>query len=906
MSYDIKLIDEFRIESNNEHIEIPYKKLSLIIAYLIVEGKSNRDYLSELFWESHDNKTAKKNLRNAVYNIKKILGSEFIICHGRTFIEVNRSLINSVDYEKIIQLECSEYIDHFGIFLKGYLTNDSFNLEKWISKVNDDLQKKYFYNADIVIKEYLENREFDNALYVISKVLKYKLYDEELHRLAMRIYQDQKKYTEAINLYQNLLVRLDVDFGIKPEKRTRVLFEEISMKRANEENSKVNIYSFVNNDEVNRIITDSIKESEIFGKSRAIYLYGEAGVGKNNLIDYSLSKNIRNEYKIFQIKCNIDESDFYYNSVYYLLKKLDDVNINETLTNLFDKSINSATKESFNFNAPVYSIISDLLVDYFNNNKSIIIVNDLCNMDTKSKQIFNEVYEKTNVVVIITSRKEFCSSSNLVPCNDLCKISEKIHVKPWNREQVKLFLIENNAESSDEEIDHIFAISQGNRLFIEGIVNNNLKVVSSHSQIIEKGILNINNKSRTLLDLISVYHHSVSFEELLSIYSDSELDLVELLEYLIEINLLSVEETVAGNRYNFKHTILKEYIYSKIDNMKRAQYHYIIAKNIEKKIGESSNLQKISTMSYHFNKSNNKVESIKYSLYYLLLICSASLEIFTTSEDEISSTKEIEIELLNIKNRMKEVIVSDSQDYNIIYEYLYTIELYIKVSSFKTRNVVELINKLKNINNKTRNTNSLENIYLLQLFYAQNISDAKLFREALDNIKSFSIYNSLSIRMEAYYLYLTDDSALAINNLEKYLSNLNEKDYYAKSNFSVLIYLANFLIATDNYKRALSKLNDAIKIDKKYSVNNNGMAILYSYLTICYYELNNNSKLGEIANKTANLLTISNVAWKKALIYSYLYLIFKNDEKYYKLTKKYLRKSIPTAELARISKNLEL
>lgn len=903
MKYDIKLLDEFVVEHDGKGVNASYKKLSLIIAYLLVEGKTDREHLSELFWENYDNKTAKKNLRNAVYNIKKIFGDDFIICHGRSTLEINLDMVNSVDYFNLLKCEGSEFVNSYAVFLKGINLSVSVNIEKWADNINDNLLSKYLEYSGLMINNYIDNKDFNSALEIIRKVLVYNQYNENLYRLAMKIYRSQERYTEAIELYERLSHLLEKEFAIRPEKNTRVLYEEISLIRNSANIVEVdNDYTY--DEKIIEKIKDIINENLVFNSSRVAFLHGEAGVGKKEIIDKVINSDIKEKYSIYNIKCSPKEKDFSYNVIYYLVDKINDENLNRILKKLFMFSVETVNEDTLTIGAPIIGIIIEELVEYFNNHRSIIVVSDFCNMDRESMKIFNEIYEKSNVVLLLTSRKDSCLQNSNGTCNLICKSTKPIEVKAWDLNQVKKYVQSKHIKISDSEIEKIYNVSRGNRLLIDTAINSKLNVVS-FSQVIDEGILNIDNRARKLLDLISIYNYSVNFEDLLAIYPSSELELVDLLEYLLSVNILDVENNTNGNFYFFRHNLLKEYVYTKIESVKKAQYHYIIASNYEKNKRGDISIQSAAIISYHYNHSNNKFKAIEYSLLYLLLTSSSSLEVFPNITSSVISKKSISDQLKTLEIKIESLVNLNEFEYDYLQLLICLIKLYLKISSCRVTSVEKLLNRAKELCVSSNHEYYLSTVYLLQLFYAQNTNNVEIFRTSLDELKSYKMYSRIEQRMEAYYEFLRGDVDLAICKLEDYLfMKSNEKQKYI--DFASYIYLAGFFVSTQNYKRALVNLENAEKEMKHKHINESSKVLLYGYKLICYYHMNDLYNARMLIDVTSNALENSNTVWKKSYIYSYLYIVdSKKNEKFYQKAKYYYRSCLLENELNIINRNLK-
>ncbi len=903
MKYQVYVLNGFKILKDGNVVDIPYKKLSLIITYLAIEGESSRDYLSELFWESYDNQNAKKNLRNAVYNIKKILGDDFLICNGRTSIKINEEIIDYIDYQELIDSTKQTYIDNFNPLLKGIGLSNLFSLEKWYTKINDQLLDLYIEYSNQILADYMSNDEFDKALKIALSILEYNTYDEYIYRLVMKIYRMQGRYTEAINLYQNLVKILENDFSINPESNTKLLFEEISMLRASEHQSMPNneLDTFKN---LTSAITEVINENKLLKLASALFLYGEAGVGKNESLDYILKHNF--DFNVLKIKCSVKEQKFAFSSVYQLLKTINDEYLLEEFSQFFKSNFETISSDAYYYGASLQDLLVSKLSAYFSANHSVIIINEFCHMDNESKSILNTLYEKSDLLFILVSRKHYCElQKGTISCNNICVKARKMQISPWNEEQLQSYLTTNDISLQDDEIANIYKISGGNKLLVDCIIKGNLEPLKFSAQVIEESILNIDSSARKLLNLISVFSSSVNFSDLQSIYADSDLKLIEQLEYLVTLNLLEVESTTLGNSYAFKHNILKEYVYSKINKIKLEQYHYVIASYYDNKYGSSKNIQYISIIAYHYDNSSSEIRAIYFNLLYLSLISAASLKLFPNINTEVSTRNEIIANLKKLEKRVDDYPEFDNKNYNKIYKLLYFIKLHIKVSSFHTRGVEELIEKLKAICTLDNDFESINNIYLWQLFYAENINDQKLFRSSLDYLSETKIYPHIKYRMEAYYYYISGEVNKAIEVLENYLINYKQHGLGNLQLFATRIYLASFFIASKNYKRALIHLDYAEKIAETIVINNHCIALLNGYKMICYYNLKNFVKAQKLVDITANALENSNMSWKKSLLYSYIYVLSNDDnETYYNLTKKYFRKTITDDEQAQINKNL--
>ena len=74
---------------DGEQVILPYKKAEALLFYMAIEKKATRDQIAALLWDSCDEATAKKNLRHALYTIRKIFHTDLVSSPTRQTLELN-------------------------------------------------------------------------------------------------------------------------------------------------------------------------------------------------------------------------------------------------------------------------------------------------------------------------------------------------------------------------------------------------------------------------------------------------------------------------------------------------------------------------------------------------------------------------------------------------------------------------------------------------------------------------------------------------------------------------------------------------------------------------------------------------------------------------------------------------
>lgn len=77
------------VQVDDRNVTIPYRRAEALLYYLVLEKRASRQELAALLWEDAEPEIALKNLRHAVYTIRRTLGGNFFREGSRTVLELN-------------------------------------------------------------------------------------------------------------------------------------------------------------------------------------------------------------------------------------------------------------------------------------------------------------------------------------------------------------------------------------------------------------------------------------------------------------------------------------------------------------------------------------------------------------------------------------------------------------------------------------------------------------------------------------------------------------------------------------------------------------------------------------------------------------------------------------------------
>ena len=131
------------IQKDGKEIFFPYNKVNALVYYLLVKGTVMRDELSGVLWADKPDAIARKNLRNAIYETKKILGPDVFISPRKAIIKVNPEIRVQVDVKEF-EVDPGRNLELYqGAFLQGFFIKDAAEYENWYLTERDRLEGLY-------------------------------------------------------------------------------------------------------------------------------------------------------------------------------------------------------------------------------------------------------------------------------------------------------------------------------------------------------------------------------------------------------------------------------------------------------------------------------------------------------------------------------------------------------------------------------------------------------------------------------------------------------------------------------------------------------------------------------------------------------------------------------------------
>jgi DNA-binding SARP family transcriptional activator/predicted ATPase len=665
-SIDIKLLGIPAVHVDNRKISFPFKKVEGLFYYLVVNKKASRDELVNLLWGDVEEEISKKNLRNAIYRIRKTFDMEILYSPNRSVISLNPDINVKSDVEFFINDREKWNEKYSEEFLKGFSVKDSQNFEDWMISKREEYRSLYISGLYNKIKEDLEKGDYESGETMAKRLISVDEFDERAYRILMKLYIKKGNLNRAIDTFNKLSEKLKLDMGISPDMKTIELYKRIiNMKSSIQTGTKALHEEFFYGRQSEM---DILKENCInfinVKKFKSVIILGEAGIGKTKLKD-RLIKDISNEdIYVFETSCFQAEKEYIlkpWNTIFSKLAEVikeGEIEIPAVSGSIVSYLFPSLYKEDLwlNLNAKenLESIryqaseeaVTNIIKIVSRRTKIIFVIEDLQWIDSMSLSMLNNLIlhgNDNNILFIMTCRDGYDRGvdrfiTTLVKYDKV----EKINLRRFSNDEVRDFA--NRAlpehEISSEISRRIYEETEGNTFFILEYLNSikenrDINIMSSKTQdILKSRFLDITTDARKLLDIVSLFFDAAPLEVLRELSGKDELDIIDLLEELESRAIIEETDKDEGGSFRFTHQKLRDYIYSQQSKARKRLLHNRIGQILEKKLkNNKSDTGLFSNLIYHFERGVDKLSALKYSVRNLSFYLDLSHELFPVVYD---------------------------------------------------------------------------------------------------------------------------------------------------------------------------------------------------------------------------------------------------------------------------------
>lgn len=233
----LTFLGTFQVVLDGEPIHLRSNNVQGLLAYLALQPQRTipRETIATLFWPDSPESSAKKNLRQLIYQLRQLLqddeGQSPFLLVTRQSVQFNPDSDFTVDVLHLGQALAAGVLEtavslYQGELLGGF-TCDSLEFEAWLRQEREHLHRLALTAMSDLTERQLSNGAYTDAQATAQKQLQFEPWRETAHQQLMRAYAFAGERSAAIAQYQQCVQHLDEELGVLPVPETEDLLAQI-------------------------------------------------------------------------------------------------------------------------------------------------------------------------------------------------------------------------------------------------------------------------------------------------------------------------------------------------------------------------------------------------------------------------------------------------------------------------------------------------------------------------------------------------------------------------------------------------------------------------------------------------------------------------------------------------------
>lgn len=832
----VQLFNTPTVYQGNTKILFPFRKAEALFFYLLVNRQASRDELVNLLWGELEEETAKKNLRNAIYKVKKVFSQEVLLSPKKSVVILNSEIKIETDLDIFNRKGNDAIAVYTGPFLKGLLVKDGAGFEEWMLLQRNQYQERYIK----ILYEEIEKRS-DQHLPVDELALRLvetDEFDERAYRILMKSYAGTGHYSKAVELYERLCETLQHELGVQPEGITTALYTRIINDRKaafQSENAERKAFFFGRTEEMIRL-NDAFDTYQETGKTMAVMILGEAGIGKTRLKDFFL-QSLDSCFCILEANCYQAEEEYLLKPWHPIFSQLSEL-INakgivlpdiwvKSVTSLFPafaiinssgQSISEEQQGTVNYQSAVDAVLG-ILAAVCRKMKLVLVFEDLQWMDSMSMQLLKSILLAgggVNVFFTGTYRTGYEAKFDgwLTPLVKEDRL-EKVHLPRFSMEEARDFarVYLPDLQLRKQQFREIYHDTEGNTFFLVEYLNNIRandqydKMSSKMLDILKSRFLDVSEEAMKLLNLMSLFFHRVPVDILTDLTGKEAMEILDLLSELEMKGI--IREIIEPDKASveFTHQKLREFIAAQQSGLKKRLLHAKIAEVMERKLKHDyRDMLQYSKLIHHFTEAGNSGAALTYHLKNLNIYLDHCHELFP--------------EIISAPNKNKRTLVINN---NQLQKYFQEIDKLLEHLNGRDEG---------NVTDKMTYTHLKGRHLIRQGEYADGVGQIKTLIKLANEESNddFLLKGYLQLSYHCIQTHRVQEMATWLDAAEE----INQKNpRYEVTGVLLRLRGLNFMMsgayreAEEHFKKSIQYFSNNKKTSEKYIIN---IAACYSYL----------------------------------------------------------------------------
>lgn len=841
MKVEVHFLGQPEIFIDRTRLTITQKKIEAMLLYILFNGTCTRDELVAIFWCDCDEDGARGNLRNSLYKIRNLMGKDFLLTGGKSYVSLNPDveIIRDTDLfimenseQKLLELNSFCFLD------KYYLKNCP-GFEEWVCGMQNTYERLLREKLIPAMRGSYKKGDHAMAEKYAEYILRFDVHNEEAAFILIKICGQNGEYNKAIHVFTQFSDRLYQDMHLEPGAGVKNEYENVlRMKTELRKNSTRGPFYLGHIRAMAALQEEYSKYRQGFPYDNCI-LCGEEGMDKEE-VWWKFGKEYQTRDMI-KVQLNSINSAVDYFAIREILigaanwlkmpaEDLLSDNQGENADLYFLNATEKLARRARNSKSRCMMMIYNL---EFADRKSISLI-----MGCLLPRIRNEIFIAAGFSLNYRTRHS-------------AFIREKtengfrlIFLEPLKEGECSRYLKECLADSRlfPSEEKELYRYTAGNLTMLREVASSivrgdedvyamNLKAQRQFLNLIE----NLGKSEYEYLEYLAVLENGVEVTVLCEMLNETAINVLRPLNRLLENGFLEEVCQKGHERLRIRAKMMRDLIYGRIAAFKKNQLHGMVQKYYEaakEKGGLKYDLFILSELKYHSTQSGRVDDALYYNVYYLRYVLDYYDEFFPAVPHDVEflrtftvSRKEIYQTLDTFQNcyDMLEGEMDEERCYELQMEIYYLKGRTLNRDGKREKGLV-YAEKLIELSSRAGNERMLLYGYIEALCYGVKAEDSALMKRYLKKVMKMDClsayqpeYGSI-LRLESYCHILDGEYEEAEKLLKQSIEIFNSprlKNTYYYPAAGAYDYLAITYRCRGQYDKALRAIEEALRICKQ-------------------------------------------------------------------------------------------
>lgn len=850
MKIEVHFLGQPAVFVDGSRLCISQKKVEAMLLYILFNGSCTRDELAAVFWCDCDEESARRNLRNGLYKIRNLLGKDFLLTGGKSYVNLNPiyEIERDVDLfvaqnsgQKILELKNLCFLDRY--YLKNCL-----EFEEWIRSIRSTYERILTEKLLPAMRLSFNKGALALAGRYAECIRRFDPYNEETVYISMKIYGQNGDYNKAALIYTQFVEFLKAEMGLNPGQRIKNEYDHILQIKAEMRRTENNGTFYLGHLRALAALQEEYSRYEREETYATCVLCGDAGMGKDTVWQEFVKESGQGEplHVWFQ---PFNSSVNYYAIVQILLRlakwaKLSEEEVIPSVlgesSDLFfmscidrlSRRIQSLKKRGvlivhnleFADDKSVYLILTYLLEQM---KKRIFIVAGLCRNIT-TKALSGERLKTIRGIreINLETLKEGECTRYIKECLPAGKSVTREEKELFQYTAGNLALLWNVAENISLSSEYIYELN------------------SKSSQKLEMLLQSLEGQEYSYFEYMAILENGVETDALSSMTGQPLLEVMKTLELLKDRGILEEVRQKGCNRLKICSKMIRDYVYVKISDFRKKELHKMALGYYEALLlKEKKNLFIINELLYHSKCSGRVGDTLYYDVAYMRYVLDYYDEFFPAVPQDIEilqeytiTRKEIYISLEEYEARLEalENEIAPGRFAELQMELFYLRGRTLNRDGKRDEGLV-YAQRLISLAKKEDNIKMLLNGYIEALCYGVKAEDPQLMEKYLievkriENLSAHQIEYGSILRLESYCHILNEEYARAEKLLKESIGIFDSpkfRNIYFYSAAGAYDYLAITYRCRGNYEDAQKAMEHALRLCHEKNIRK-GLDLFY-------------------------------------------------------------------------------